>query len=128
MAHSGARSLRLAFDSADNLDYHHYMQRVWLEPGAWRLEGWIRTRDFSTDRGVGLAIAELSAYTPDVSGTHDWTHVAATFTVSGAPRLVEVRIVRRPSLDFDNHPHGTAWVDDVAIRNLPDDVAIRRLR
>ena len=78
------------------------------------------------DRGIGLAVAgpagknspELSVFTPDLTGTHDWTRVAADFTIFGAPRLVEVRIARRPTWDFDNHPHGTAWVDDVAIRRL----------
>lgn len=126
MAHSGARSLRLAVEADENLDYHDSSEPVWLEPGTWRLEGWVRTRDFSSDHGIGFGVVspagknspELSVFTPDLTGTHDWTPVTADFTISGAPRLVELRVVRRPTWDFDNHPHGTAWVDDVAIRRL----------
>ncbi len=124
VAHTGARSLRLDVDSNENLDFHHFFQRTWMLPGRYRLEGWVRTSGFSTDQGIGLSAAQTEgtgapAFTPAVSGTREWTPVATDLIVAWHPTLVEVRIVRQPSLDFDNHPRGTAWIDDVRVRRLP---------
>ena len=121
VVHSGQKSLRLTVDSSDNLDYHQFFQRTWLEPGNYRVEGWIRTQAFSTDQGIGLQIidpahpAELNVSTDALTGNKDWTMVSQDFTVADGARLAEIRIVRRPSWDFDNHPRGTAWVDDLRI-------------
>jgi hypothetical protein len=125
--HTGGRALRLEVDAVDNLDFHHFFQRSWLKPGRYRLEGWVRTREFTTDQGIGLrAVASvegrepaIDAFTPPVSGTQEWTRIAQDFTVGTPGRLVEVQIVRKPSWAFDNQPRGTAWVDDVRVVPLP---------
>ena len=125
VAHDGKRSLRLDINSDENLDFHHFFQRTWMPPGRYRLEGWVRASGFSTDQGIGLRAwepgheSELNAFTPTVFGTRDWERVAQDFTVAGRARMVEIQVVRRPSLDFDNHPHGTAWIDDIHVRRLP---------
>jgi len=122
--HSGQKSVRLTVDSTDNLDYHHFFQRTWLEPGNYRVEGWIKTQAFSTNQGIGLQVidpahpAELNVSTAALAGNRDWTLVSQNFTVAAVARLAELRIVRRPSWDFDNHPRGTAWVDDLRIVRL----------
>jgi len=114
VAHAGRSSLKIRFDAVDNLDFHHVSQIVWLNPGRYRLTAWIRTEALSTDQGVGLRIA--GAATPMLTGTHDWTRLSAEFVISGKPALERIEIVRRPSLKFDNHPHGTVWIDDVEVK------------
>jgi hypothetical protein len=43
-------------------------------------------------------------------------HVSEDFAIAGHARLVEIQIVRKPSFSFDNHPRGTAWVDDIQVQ------------
>jgi len=124
VVHSGRHSLRLDLDAADNLDFHHVSQRVWLDPGRYRLSGWVRTSGLTTDQGVGLRLtgtgnsAGPDVSTPTATGSRDWTRLSAEFTLRAPARLARVEIVRHPSDKFDNRPHGTAWIDDVAIQRL----------
>jgi hypothetical protein len=121
-AHSGGRSLRVDFDSKENLDFHHFFQRTWMPPGKYRLDGWIRTSGFTTDQGVGLRAvepgheSELNTSTTAITGTTSWTHVSEDFVIAGHARLIEIQILRKPSFSFDNHPRGTAWVDDIQVQ------------
>lgn len=117
IAHSGRRSLRIEFHAAENLDFHHVSQMVWLSPGRYRLRAWMRTQDLSTDEGVGLNILDVN--TAALTGTHDWTELASEFSVRGAPQIARVQIVRRPSARFDSRPQGTVWIDDVELKRLP---------
>lgn len=124
VVHSGRHSLRLDLAAADNLDFHHVFQRVWLDPGRYRLSGWVRTDGLTTDQGVGLRLtgadnaAGPDASTPTITGSREWTQLSAEFTLRAPARLARVEIVRHPSDKFDNRPHGTAWIDDVAIERL----------
>jgi tetratricopeptide (TPR) repeat protein len=124
VVHSGRHSLRLDLDAVDNLDFHHVSQRVWLDPGRYRLSGWVRTMGFTTDQGVGLRLtgagnaADPDVSTPAIAGSREWTQLSAEFTLRAPARLARVEIVRHPSEKFDNRPHGTAWIDDVAIQRL----------
>ncbi len=125
IVHAGSHSLRLELDAADNLDFHHISQRVWLEPGRYRLSGWVRTSGLTTDQGVGFRLAgtgnagDSNVLTPAAVGSQPWTRLSAEFSTHAPARLAKVEIVRRPSEKFDNRPHGTAWIDDVEIQRLP---------
>ncbi len=96
-----------------------------LDPGRYRLRAWIKTRQLTTEKGVGLHIVDpadpvvLNAWTPEVLGDHDWTEVVTDFVVTGKPRLATIQVVRRPSLKFDSAPRGTVWLDDVEIARQP---------
>jgi tetratricopeptide (TPR) repeat protein len=124
VVHAGRHSLRLDLDAAGNLDFHHVSQRVWLDPGRYRLSGWVRTNGLTTDRGVGLRLAgagnaaDADNSTPTLAGTREWTQLSKEFTFRAPARLARVEIFRPPSEKFDNRPHGTAWIDDVAIQRL----------
>ncbi len=120
-AHTGAASLRLDFTQAENVDFHHVGQRLWLNPGRYRLTAWVRTDRFSTDEGLRLRVEDggLRRDTESLTGTNDWTPVAAAFTVSAPAHMVWLRLHRAPSWNFENRPRGTVWVDDVVLRELP---------
>lgn len=115
VAHSGRSSLRLDFDGSANIDFHHVAQKVWLEPGRYRLTAWIRTERLSTDRGVALLVSGSS--TQALSGTQGWTQVSTDLTVRSAS-TAEVQVVRQPSWRFDGKISGSVWIDDVELRRI----------
>jgi hypothetical protein len=81
----------------------------------------VRAEQITTDQGIGFRIVDaeepgrLDVKTPRLSGTHDWTSIETRFIVPQQTRLVEVQVIREPSLKFDNKISGTAWVDDVRL-------------
>jgi hypothetical protein len=115
-AHSGHSSLRMEFDGSANLDFHHIAQRVWLPPGRYRLTAWMRTSNLSSDQGLALVLNGVS--TPALTGSHDWTMVAADVTVGDGASAGEVSVVRQRSWRFDGKLQGVVWIDDVALRRI----------
>jgi O-antigen ligase len=120
--YSGARSLRIQFDGTGNVTDMSIQQAVFLSPGAYRFRAYVRTKDVSTDQGVGFRLVrdeapnQLDVTTEDIKGTNDWTLVERAFAAPPGGALVRVSVVRRPSLKFDNLIRGTAWIDQVSIR------------
>jgi hypothetical protein len=118
---SGRYNLRIVFDGTQNIAYGHVAQTVVLEPGAWHFSARMRTEGLTTDQGLGFRIFDiespqrLEVRTERLSGTHDWTTLAAHFRIDSAPRPVRIQIARDPSLKFDNRIAGEAWVDAVAL-------------
>ena len=123
---SGSWALRLAFDGQANLDYSHVRQQVVVRPGRYRFQARVRAERLTTDQGIGFRILDpkkrhrLDIHTPQVSGTSDWKTIEKQLTIPPGTELVEIQIVRRPSLKFDNKIAGTAWIDDVSIVSATD--------
>lgn len=121
IAHSGSSSLQLHFDGKENTDFHHVTQELVLDPGAYELEAYVRTRDLSTDEGVALRLSSsepgfaLDINTESVIGATDWKRVSKSFSIAGATRMLTLQVLRRPSLRFDNQISGSAWIDSVLI-------------
>ncbi len=113
-AAAGTASLRIGFDGTANVNDCGISQRVVLAPGAWYFEARMRTREITTGEGLGFSI--LDARTGRLTGTHDWTLLSASFEVRPPTRLAEVRLVRTPSLKFDNKLGGTVWIDSLVLR------------
>jgi len=125
IARSGHSSLRLEFDGSENLDFHIVAQRLWLPAGRYRLTGWMRTANLSTDQGLALVLNGVA--TPALNGVHDWTRVSADAAVpntvgnnvdNDAASLGEVQVVRQRSWRFDGKLRGIAWIDDVELRRI----------
>jgi O-antigen ligase len=120
--HAGARSLRIQFDGTQNVSKIGVSQTIFLKPGRYRFEAYVRAKDLSTDEGVAFRVANeeatnrLSFTIKPVLGSTDWAAVEHSFTVppTGAG-LVNVQLVRTPSLRFDNLIRGTLWIDQVSI-------------
>lgn len=120
--HSGARSLRIAFDGKTNVDFVHVGQRLLVEPRTrYRLSAFFRTESVTTDSGIRLLVIHPSGEgTPDVqsadmTGTQPWRPSEVEFTTGPNVRLLDIRLRRAPSTKFDNKIRGTAWVDDVTL-------------
>ena len=116
-----AWSLRLDFDGHANLDYSHVRQQVVVRPGRHRFRARVRPNHLTTDQGIGFRIFDPNNWrrfdilTAHISGTSGWKRVEKRFTIPPGTELVEVRIVRRASLKFDNKIGGTVWIDDVSL-------------
>ena len=116
-----AWSLRLDFDGQANLNYSHVRQQAVVRPGRHRFRARVRPNHLTTDQGIGFRIFDpnnwrrLDIHTAHASGTSGWTRVEKHFTIPPGTELVEVWIVRRPSLKFDNKIGGTVWIDDVSL-------------
>ncbi len=120
-AAEGTASLRLSFDGTANVSDCGVSERMVLAPGAYSFEARMRSEGISTDEGVALRIfdpenpALLDARSEALAGTNGWTLLSMSFSVQRGTRLIEVRMVRTPSLKFDNKLGGTAWIDSLVI-------------
>jgi putative inorganic carbon (hco3(-)) transporter len=124
--YSGVRSLRIQFDGTQNVSKIGISQTVFLKPGRYRFEAYVRARDISTDEGLAFRVANeeaanrLSFTTKPVLGSTDWTLVEHPLTVPPTGSgIVKLQLVRTPSLRFDNLIRGTFWIDQVSISRNP---------
>ncbi len=111
----GKFSLRISFDGKENPVYRQISQNLFLDPGTYRLSGFIRTQEITTEQGIGIRIG--SAATEPIRGTTDWKELSQTFRVP-APTLVRVEVYRNSSRKFANKLSGTAWLDDIQVRRV----------
>lgn len=121
-AFSGKRSLKLSFDGAENTDYSQTVQETLLPAGKYQLEAFIRAKDVTTDQGIRIQIKDrispqqLTLETENVTGSCSWRKVQTRFVVSGTPRIIQISVLRHPSLRLDNKISGNIWVDGISIR------------
>lgn len=125
--HGGARSLRIEFAAAGNLDYRNTFEFVPVEPGTeYEFTGYLRAAAITSDSGPRFEIYDaanpsgLDVSSADVRGTTEWTAERLQFRTGAATRLLIVRIERPASASFDNRLSGTVWVDDVKLARAPD--------
>jgi hypothetical protein len=120
-AYSGKSSVRIAFDGQENVKYEGLSQLVFVTPGTYRFQAFIRVKGITTDEGVRFRLFDSEAgnrlmiETEAVTGTHGWTKLEKDFVVTAPTRLLAVQPVRRPSLRFDSLIAGTAWIDHISL-------------
>lgn len=118
-AHGGSKSVKI---SATQLDDARWQQMVTVQPNAYyELSGWLRTENVQGENGGGgaqLSVetnnAPFLARTPKQRGTSDW-HYVRTLFASGL--ATQVTIGARLG-DYADGSTGTAWFDDLALRQL----------
>jgi tetratricopeptide (TPR) repeat protein len=127
---SGNQSLRLSFDGKHNPDLEAACAMGIVQPGTtYHFSGWIKTRDITTENGVGFRVRsndDSSApvlNTREFHGTNPWTSVDQTWTAGPRTHRVQICVVRDPSDNPGVRISGTAWVDDV---NLVPELPARR--
>lgn len=122
--HSGAYSLRIRFDGKQNVTDAHVGQRAFVTPGRYRFEAYLKSQELTTDQGISLQIFDAARASPlDVKtepllGTHDWTKVDLNICVPPKTKWLQVRVVRQPSLKFDNLIKGALWLDSVSLTRV----------
>jgi len=87
-----------------------------VQPGAWyRLSGWIKTREVRGAVGALLNIQNMQAVrTRGISGTRDWTRVAAVFQAEAA--RLEINCL----FGGWGSSTGQAWYDDVSLEPVAE--------
>lgn len=121
----GARSLRLDFNGGSNVNLTGPYQYVAVTPGKdYHFHALMRTDAITTESGLRFSISDpnhagtVSVSTDNLTGTHDWTPVDADFKGGPETNFVVIRLVRPPSLLFDNKLSGTVWIADVSLTEL----------
>jgi hypothetical protein len=120
VSHDGRSSLGLGFAGNANVDYHVWQQAV-LPPGKWKLQAFVKTDCLTTDQGISLRISDalqpqhLDIRTDPLTGTHEWTKVERVFAIEAKTTLLQVEIMRQPSLRIDNKIAGKTWIDAVEL-------------
>jgi tetratricopeptide (TPR) repeat protein len=123
-ARMGECSLRIKFAGTRNLDFAAASQITFVPPGPYRFHALIRTEGLTTDQGIRFRIsddevpARLDVTFGHFMGTWTWSSVEQDIVVPPASRLLQVRIIRQPSLRFDNKVDGTAWFDDLRLEPI----------
>ncbi|MBI2297768.1 MAG: SGNH/GDSL hydrolase family protein [Armatimonadetes bacterium] len=123
VARSGSASGRITITPTDNLSWPAFALRVPVKAGqCYAAEAWIRTRDVA--KVAYIAVDYLDAKDARVSfsasglvsGTKDWTRVAAKPVIPTGAETMVLRLIL--------YGYGTAWFDDIT---LARDEAAERL-
>jgi len=119
VSHTGKHSLRIRFDGKENIAFNQISETAFVTPGRYRFEAYLRTEAITTDQGIGFHLVgspgRVDINTERLVGTNDWKKIEQTVTVSRDMDLLQVQVVRQPSLKFDNQISGTAWIDSVRL-------------
>jgi len=123
-AWSGKCSLRIIFAGTQNLDFVAASQLTFVRPGPYRFHAFIRTEGLTTDQGIQFRISDAEAPARmdivfgQFTGTSSWSGVEQDIVVAPETRLLQVQVIRRPSMKFDNKIGGTAWIDELKLEPL----------
>lgn len=121
----GDRALHISFNG-QRAQFRHVLQYLFLEPGQYRLRGWVRVDQLRTERGLRwtmrcapdqpvLVASELFL------GSDDWRLFGVEFTVPESDCMAQVlrlELEGRAALDFE--VEGDIWFDDLSIARLED--------
>ena len=116
--------MRIDFTGKENVNYTQTTQTAVVTPGSYHFEVFVRTKDITTDQGVGFHIydpempSQLDLQTERLTGSNDWKKIERAITVSRGTRLLSVGVVRQPTWKFDSKISGTAWIDSVSLRKV----------
>jgi hypothetical protein len=121
VARSGRYSLRIRFAGTGNLQLAAVSQHVFVRPGTYRFRAGIRTDSVTTDEGIRFRIADaeapanLNVTVGQFTGSSPWSDVQQDLLVPRQTRLLQVQVIRQPSMRFDNRIGGTAWIDGLSL-------------
>lgn len=119
-AHTGRRSLEIAFGGERNVDYAQVISSVVAGPGSYSLKAYVKSDGITTNQGVGLELRDserLIAASEPLTGTSDWHPVSLLFHLPEV-RWLTLGLARHPSVKFDNKIAGRFWLDDVSIERV----------
>lgn len=114
-------SLRIRFAGTENLEITAASKHVFVRPGTVRFRARIRTDGVTTDEGIRFRIvdaeapARLNLTFGQFTGTNPWSDVQQDLVVPPPTRLLQIQVIRQPSMRFDNRIAGTAWLDGLRL-------------
>jgi len=121
---SGECSLRISFVGTRNLDFAAASQQAYVKTGSYRFHAFVRTENVTTDEGIRFRVFDAEAPSRlnvtfcQFTGTNPWSAIEYDLLVPRATRLLQVQVIREPSLKFDNKIAGTAWIDEMRLEPI----------
>lgn len=131
-AAAGKSSLRIRLSGlAVESDHVFAEQTVLLAPGRrYELRGKGKAEEITSSSGLVLEVCDAEtglvwATTPVLSGTTDWTELAAPVEVppDGGPALLQIKW--KGTSEWEIPTYGTAWFDELAIVDAAPDIDFR---
>ena len=129
VAHQGRRCLRVNFRVGANETYLLAFQFVPLEPNShYVLSAYVRSDSITSDSGPRLQIFDpmcdgcLNAITESTVGTTPWHQVKVDFSTGPRTQLGRLEVVRLPSRLALGDITGVFWLDDVSLRQEPNEM------
>ena len=124
--HGGARSLRIVFNAASPLDFHHVAQLVVVAPRTrYHLSWFVRTEDLQSASTLVTQVLDagdqthvLAASAPVAAGSSDWQAAALDFTTGAQTDAIIVRLTRAPCVQTLCPLFGKVWYDDFNLQRL----------
>jgi tetratricopeptide (TPR) repeat protein len=125
---SGNQSLRLSFDGKHNPNLEAACALGIVQPGTtYHFSGWIKTKDITTEHGVGFRIFSygtpggpvLDTRTRQIYGNNPFTLIDQSWTAGPDVHAVRICVIRDPSDNPEVRISGNAWVDDVNLVPQP---------
>jgi len=117
---SGNQSLRLSFDGKHNPNLEAACTLSIVQPAtSYLFSAWIKTKDITTENGVGFRLQSPENSKQPVFNTHEfhgtnaWTLVQQSWTAGPNTHGVRVCATRDPSDNPEVRISGHAWIDDV---------------
>ena len=121
IAFEGKSSLKITFNGKENIDFHHVYQFVPLRPnGEYILKAYMKTKGITTKSGPKIEISGVGpafhGASESLVGDNGWKELTVSFRTPAQSQggLVSVR---REKIDkFDRFISGTAWIDNVSLK------------
>jgi hypothetical protein len=121
VARDGKVSLRIQFQGDENVSYSNVVQAVVVSPGKYRFQAWVKVSAITTNEGPQFQIYDpqspgrMDVRVGPFVGSSEWIRVEQGISVGPDTHLVILRVLRQPSLKFDNKVSGTVWIDGVSL-------------
>ncbi|AGA91381.1 hypothetical protein Thimo_2661 [Thioflavicoccus mobilis 8321] len=127
----GARALHVRFVDRKQR-FRHLFQRLFLDPGNYRLTGRVRPEALDTLGGLRWQVNCLLPETAKLGeserflGASDWRSFAFDFVVPEGCVYQEVRLVSTGRRSFEHRMNGAVWFDALGIRKIREVSAAAR--
>jgi hypothetical protein len=124
VAFEGKRSLKIAFDGKENVNFYHVYQYLPLRPETeYTLKASIKSDKITTRSGVRIEIVGIGGIGPrlysasePITGSNEWKEQTFTFKTPAGSQGGVIRVRREETQKLDRFIGGTVWIDDIQLR------------
>jgi hypothetical protein len=124
VAFEGKRSLKVAFNGKENIDFQHLYQYVsWKPDRDYLLTVHMRTKEVTTKSGMKVEVLGIGGTGPglqvsseSLTGDNGWKELAIAFHTPARSEGGIVRVRRERTDKFDRFLSGAVWLDDLQLR------------
>ncbi len=120
VAFEGKCSLRIRFNGAEEIDFHHVYQWIsWKPHTDYQLKVKMKTEGVTTLSGPRMEVigfdSALYGASESLTGDNDWKELRVAFHTPSQSQGGLLRVRRRPTKNSDRSISETIWIDDVRL-------------